>query len=183
MNSIIYLKDVPLFKKALGFVISIFGLYVFVFANIIFGAIFLVIGLNLLSTEGSEINLETNTFRNVISIFGFNFGKWKQCPEFEYVSVFKTRESQTVRVITAEATSQTDVILLNLFYKGNKHITFYKTQDKDDAFDVAEKFKSILKLIFLTLQKGKKDGYKLNNASNIRNYCTTSIKNCPEASG
>ena len=156
MNTIIYLKDVPLFKKILGFVISVFGLYVFIFANIIFGAIFLVIGLNLLSTEGSEINLETNTFRNVKSIFGYNFGKWQQCPEFEYVSVFKTRESQTVRVVTAEATLQSDVILLNLFYKGNKHITFYKTQDKNDAFTVAEKFKSIFKIDILDATEREK---------------------------
>ncbi|WP_333600411.1 hypothetical protein [Flavobacterium sp.] len=156
MNTIIYLKDVPLFKKILGFVILVFGLYTFIFANIIFGAIFLVIGLNLLSTEGSEIHLENNSFRNIKSIFGYNFGKWKQCPEFEYVSVFKTKENQTIRVVTAEATLQSDVILLNLFYKGNKHITFYKTQDKNDAFNVAEKFKSIFKIDILDATESEK---------------------------
>jgi hypothetical protein len=63
--------------------------------------------------------------------------------------LLKQKESQTIRVITAESTSQSEVILLNLFYKGNKHITFYKTHDKNDAFDVAEKFKTIFKIDIL----------------------------------
>ena len=143
MNTITYLRDVPLFKKILGFTLSTFGFFSFLFASITLGLIFLAIGLNLLSTEGSEINFDNNTYRNIKSLFGKKFGKWKPCPEFEYVSVFKTKENQTVRVVTAETTFQTDIIQLNVFYKGNKHITFYKTQDKNAAFNVAEKFKSI----------------------------------------
>lgn len=149
MNIITYLKDVPTFKKILGFIFSLFGLFAFFFLSIMFGAIFIVIGLNLLSTEGSEINLENNTYRNIKYLFGKKFGKWKECPKFEYVSVFKTKENQTVRVITAEATFQNDIILLNLFYKGNKHITFYKTEDLNDAFSVADKFKSIFEIDIL----------------------------------
>lgn len=149
MNVITYLKDVPTFKKILGYIFLVFGLFAFVFLSIMFGVIFLVIGLNLLSTEGSEINLENSTYRNIKSLFGKNFGKWQPCPEFEYVSVFKTKENQTIRVVTAEATFQSDIILLNLFYNGNKHITFYKTQDRSDAFTVAEKFKSILNIAIL----------------------------------
>jgi hypothetical protein len=143
MNTITYLRDVPLFKKILGITLSTFGFFSFLFASITLGLIFQAIGLNLLSTEGSEINFDNNTYRNIKSLFGKKFGKWKPCPEFEYVSVFKTKENQTVRVVTAETTFQTDIIQLNVFYKGNKHITFYKTQDKNDAFNVAEKFKSI----------------------------------------
>jgi hypothetical protein len=156
MNTITYLKDVPLLKKILGFALSLFGLFAFLSLNIIFGAIFLVLGINLLMTEGSEINLENNTYRNIKSLFGSHFGKWKPCPEFEYVSVFKTKENQTIRVVTAETTLQTDIIVLNLFYKGNKHITFYKTQDKTDAFHVAEKFKSIFKIDILDATESKK---------------------------
>ncbi len=143
MEIITYLKKIPTFKKVLGFIICAFGLYAFVFSSIAFGIMSFLIGLNLFLTEGSQINLENNTYRNIKSLFGLNFGTWKPCPEFEYVSVFKTKENQTVRVVSAEATLQNDVILLNLFYKGNKHITFYKTQDKSDAFKMAEKFKFI----------------------------------------
>jgi len=53
-------------------------------------------------TEGSEIDLDNNTYRSVKSLFDTNFGKWKPCPQFDYVSVFKTKENQTVRVVTAQ---------------------------------------------------------------------------------
>lgn len=156
MNTIIYLKDIPLLKKILGSFIASFGLFSFLFLNIVFGAIFLVIGLNLLSTEGTEINLDNATYRSIKSIFGKHFGKWKSIPKFEYVSVFKTKESQTVRVVTAEATLQSDIILLNLFYNGNKHITFYKTTDKKDAFKMAEKFKSAFDIDILDATESEK---------------------------
>ena len=108
------------------------------------GSIFIAIGLNLISTEGSEINLENNTYRNLKSIFGIHFGKWKPCPKFEYVSVFKTKENQTINVISATTTITSDIIYLNLFYNKNKHLTFYKTEDKEDAFKVAKKIQSKL---------------------------------------
>ncbi len=108
------------------------------------GSIFIAIGLNLISTEGSEINLENNTYRNLKSIFGIHFGKWKPCPQFEYVSVFKTKENQTINVISATTTITSDIIYLNLFYNKNKHLTFYKTEDKEDAFKVAKKIQSKL---------------------------------------
>ena len=157
MNTIIYLKDVPLFKKVLGFTFLFLGLFAFTQLNLLFGAIFITLGLNFLIIEGSQIDLDNNTYRSVKSLFGSNFGKWKPCPQFDYVSVFKTKENQTVRMVTAEATVQYDIILLNLFYNKNKHITFYKTQDKSDAFLVAEKFKSVFKIDILeATEKDKK---------------------------
>lgn len=155
MNKIIYLKEVPLLKKILGFGITILGI-VSLTTNIIFGGIFLVIGINFLITEGSEIDLDTTTYRSIKSLFGFHFGTWKPCPNFEYVSVFKTTENQTIRVITAETTLQNDIILLNLFYSGNKHITFYKTRDKNDAFKVAERFKTIFNIDILDATESEK---------------------------
>ena len=106
--------------------------------------IFLVIGLGLNVSEGSEIDLSSKTYRKIHSLLGIKIGKWNQIPVFEYVSVFKTKESQTVRVVTAETTQKYDIILVNLFYDRNKHITFYKTDNKKDAFEVADHFKLAL---------------------------------------
>ncbi|GEP52810.1 hypothetical protein FNO01nite_34820 [Flavobacterium noncentrifugens] len=156
MSIITYLKEVSTFKKILGPMFICLGLFSIAMLSILFGVIFSVIGLNLLSTEGSQINLHNNTYRNIKSIFGYKFGKWQPCPGFEYVSVFKTKENQTIRVITAEATFQSDIILLNLFYKGNKHITFYKTSDKVNAFETAEKFKSVFNIDILDATENEK---------------------------
>lgn len=128
-------------KKILGIVLIIAGFGFFLTNSIFLGIIKICIGINLNFTEGSEINLESKTYRIVKSIFGINVGKWKPCPEFEYVSVFKTKEAVEINSRGATlGTFKNDIIFLNLFY-GNKHITFYKTDDKNDAFKVAEHFK------------------------------------------
>lgn len=113
------------------------GVYIFsTNDNIFFGA--LLTGIKLIITEGSEINLKIKTYRTIKSIFGIHLGKWKPCPKFEYISVFKTKEI-IKRAIPPNSTTYTnDIILLNLFYEGNKKITVYKTYNKEDAFKVAE---------------------------------------------
>ena len=155
MNVITYLKEVPLFKKLFGIVLGISGIYILVTSNIFMGLLALVIGINLVLTEGSEINLENKTYRTVKSIFGINFGKWQPCPKFEYVSVFKTKETQRVNVVTATTAFTNDIIFLNLFYDGNKKITFYKTDNKADAFKVAEHFKQALDIDILDATKSE----------------------------
>lgn len=143
MNSIItYKKDIPFVKRFFGLSLTILGIVILLITGSLMALIFIVIGLGLNVAEGSEINLSAKTFRTFNSLFGFKIGSWKTIPNFEYVSVFKTKESQTVRVVvTAETTQQYDIILVNLFYNRNKHITFYKTTDKKKAFEVAEHFK------------------------------------------
>ena len=156
MSTITYLKDIPVLKMIFGILIGIAGLFVFFTSNILFGLMFFVIGINLILTEGSQINLENKTYRTIKSIFGLHFGKWKPCPKFDYVSVFRTKESQTVNVITASATIQSEVILLNLFYNQNKHFTFYKTDNTKDAFEVANHFKLALDIAILDATKSEK---------------------------
>jgi hypothetical protein len=66
MNKIIYLNEVPLLKKILGYSIVVLGLLSFT-ASIVFGAIFIAIGINFLLTEGSEIDLDNVTYRSIHS--------------------------------------------------------------------------------------------------------------------
>ena len=137
----VYLKEVPFMKKFMGIFVSVLSILMLLSGSLIIGLIFMIVGLGLIAKEGSEINLTDKTYRELNSIFGIRFGKWKSCPEFEYVSVFKTRESQTVNMLSVPATYQSEVILLNLFYNRNKHMTFYKTDNKEDAFKKADHFK------------------------------------------
>lgn len=59
------------------------------------------IGLNMITRDGSQIDLDNKKYRNIKSIFGLNFGSWKSLPDFEYVSVFKTQESTDVNAFRA----------------------------------------------------------------------------------
>ena len=149
MNIITYLKDIPILKKIFGISVGITGLFILFTSNILFGLMFFVIGINLVLTEGSQINLDSKTYRTVKSIFGIHFGNWKPCPEFEYVSVFLTKENQTINVISATTTLTNKIILLNLFYNQNKYFTFYKTDNKEEAFKVANHFKLALNIDIL----------------------------------
>lgn len=157
MKTIIYLNEVILMKKILAISLLLFGIGIFIFENIYAGIFLFALGLNFIVTEGTEIDLESKTYRTVKSIFGKNFGKWQPCPEFEYVSVFKTIEATAVSAHGAQmATFKNDIILLNLFYKGNKYFTIYKTTDKKDAFEVADHLKLALDIDILDATTSEK---------------------------
>ena len=138
MTTISYTKKTPPAKLVFAIVLLLLGCWVLVSGGFVFGSIFMAFGILMLNKEGSEIDLSHKTYRNIDSLFGIRFGTWKPLPEIEYISVFKTKESQRINVISVSATVTSDIILLNLFYSGNKKITAYKTIDKDDAFKVAK---------------------------------------------
>ncbi len=143
--TITYVKDILPMKKVLAIVLIVAGLSIFISKNIFIGLIMLLIGINLIAAEGSEIDLVNKKYRNIKSIFGLKAGKWKALPDFEYLSVFKTNENTAVSAYGAEiGRFKSEIILLNAFYPRNKHITFYKTSDIEDAFRVAEHFRLAL---------------------------------------
>lgn len=125
-----------------------------------FGACFFVIGLLtfwplcgiafiFMYADGIEIDLKLKKYRNIISFFGLHFGKWKTLPNIEYVSVFKTSETTTIRAISAEANVKNDIIKVNLFHNTNQKIEAYNTQNVDDAFKKAKQIATILNIDIL----------------------------------
>jgi hypothetical protein len=155
MNVITYLKEIPVFKKLIGIILGLAGIYILLTSNIYMGLLSIVISINLIVTEGSQINLDSKTYRTVKSIFGINFGQWKPCPKFEYVSIFKTKETQRINISTATTAFTNDIIYLNLFYDRNKKITFYKTDSKEDALKVAGHFHRALDIDILDATENK----------------------------
>lgn len=144
METICYIKKVPFIKQLFGFSLVILAFLGFVKTGNVLSIIFLAMGCFLIATEGSEIDLENKRYRKVTFFLGIKFGSWKTLPVFEYVSVFKTKQSQRVNFVTATTSFTNDVILLNLFDAKNKYITFFQTDDKEEAFKVAAHFKLVL---------------------------------------
>ncbi len=155
-NTITYLKDISAFKFVLGGFFSLVGFYNIFFVGSGMAIIHLCLAFYLFLREGSEINVSNKTYRTIHSFFGIKYGSWKPIPAFEYVSVFKTSETQQVNVTSASARVKSQVILLNLFYDKNRHITFYKTQQVDDAFKVAKHFQSTLGIDILDATEREK---------------------------
>lgn len=156
MEIISYSKPTLFMKQLFGFSLIILAFFAFVYTGNIFSVIFLVMGLFLVATEGSEIDLNNRKYRKLTTVFGVKFGSWKTLPDFEYVSVFKTKQSQRINFITATTSFTNEVILLNLFDSKNKYITFYQTDDKTDAFQVANHFKRALEIDILDATEKEK---------------------------
>lgn len=132
----IHLKEILLTQKIFGSALGVFGIYLLATEPFYFGLIFIFFALNVFSTEGFEMNLENKTHRNINSLFGVNYGKWKTYPEIESISVIKTKESKSFEGTSTRIIN--DTIHFNLFYSGNKHITFYKTKSIEDARDAIQ---------------------------------------------
>ncbi|RZJ68347.1 MAG: hypothetical protein EOO50_02695 [Flavobacterium sp.] len=154
--TITYLRKNSVIKTIFGVLLGLAGLASVLFLSILMGFMCIGYSLKLLLREGTQIDLASKTYRTVYSFFGLLFGKWQPIPPVEYVSVFKTREGTPANLYGATvATVQTSIIHLNLFY-GSKHFTAYKTEDKEDAFKVANHLKLALDIDILDATEKEK---------------------------
>lgn len=148
MDGFTYTRPLPWWELILGYVALALGLYLLITS--LSGFILIGTGIYFLLKEGSEIDFNTMKYRKIKSIFGLNFGKWKDLPNnIEYISVFKTTETTTLRARSAEANVTNDIIKLNLFYNTNQKIEAYVTYDKKDAFKKAHDLASLLNVDIL----------------------------------
>ncbi len=146
---ITYLEPRSFLRKAFAFIVFTISFYVGAYESLLVGGYMLSFSVYLASSTGSQINLGARRYRKIWSIFALHFGKWKPLPDFEYISVFKGRTSQRMRSISASLTTEGEVYLVNLFHNRNQRITFYRTEDKEDAFRAAKHFNQVLELDIL----------------------------------
>nr|WP_321232643.1 hypothetical protein [uncultured Psychroserpens sp.] len=166
MDAIIkYTRKVPFWKLIAGIAAILVGLYGLFYLEFLM-LVPILFGLLLLKTEGSEINLQSNTYRKTTSFLGITFGAWRNLNNPEYISIFNTTEDITLRALTAETTNSFPIIVLNIFYEKNKKITVYKTKNIKDAFDVASHIADAL-LIDL-LDATEKGDYKWIDKDHLR---------------
>jgi len=152
--SIKHLQPVAAIKIVFAIILSLFSVYLF-FEGTSYGIILLGAALKLSLREGFELDLDGKKYRKIYSVFAVNFGKWKNLPSIEYISVFKTIKKNRSRVVTAEATLGFEVYKLNLFYDRNQHLEVYHTDEKEDAFKVANHIAMVLDIkVFDATEKG-----------------------------
>jgi hypothetical protein len=147
MDIFTFKRKLPLWKLILGCLAIVVGI-ISLFSSYQ-GFISIGIGVFLLLVEGSEFDFKNQKYREIKSILGISFGKWKPIPDIEYLSVFRTNETTTLRQLSAEANVTNEIIKLNLFYDRNKKIEAYNTYDIDDAFKKANEIASVLKIDIL----------------------------------
>ena len=125
-----------------------------VFNLIIYGILLVALGsIIFYFRKGIELDLQKRKYRDYISFFNHRIGKWNDLPDIEYISIFSTREfslDPNLRVDHEPGVPETfDVIHVNLFYDTNKKITSFRTQDKKEAFKIAEEIAQLLNVDIL----------------------------------
>lgn len=138
-----YLKGQSPIKIIFSVVLGLFSFYLF-YSGTLFGLVLLGAALKLAMREGVEIALEGKAYRKIYSVFGLKFGTWKLLPTIEYISIFETKKNSRARVIAAQADLAFRIFRINLFYKGNKHIVAYETEEREEGFKVAKHLAMVL---------------------------------------
>ena len=152
--SIRHLQPVAAIKIVFAIILTLLSLYLY-FQGAYFGIILLGAALKFSLREGFELDLNGKRYRKLYSIFAINFGNWKSLPPIEYVSVFKTIKKSRARVIAAEASLGFEVYKLNLFYNRNHRLEVYFTDEKEDAFKIANHIALVLDIeIFDATERG-----------------------------
>lgn len=142
-----HLRKVPTMKIVFGvtlFILGIIGTLSNIFSLVLSG-----IGVFLMLQEGSEIDLASKKYREIYSVLGLSFGKWKNLPDVEYVSIFKTKENKRVQGMGASTSFSNDIYKLNLFYDRNQKIEAYRTDHINDAFENAKYLSEVLNIDIL----------------------------------
>ncbi len=145
LQSLRKVSSIKLLFGALLFCVGIFG----AITNHVFSLVLSGIGVFLMLREGSEIDLMSKTYREIYYVMGLKFGKWKDLPDIEYISVFKTMESKRVQAMGASTTFSNEIYKLNLFYNRNQKIEAYRTDEINDAFENAKYLSQVLNIKIL----------------------------------
>ncbi|WP_123896634.1 hypothetical protein [Aureibaculum marinum] len=137
-NNLFFIEEMSIFKKIFFSVIFGLGIFFLFSGGIIYGFVIMGIAINFLMQKGVELDLPNMKYRELMSWYGIKFGKWKQLPDIEYISIFETKKSSRFRAGGGNATYISEVIFkLNMFYQRNKHITLLATKNKDKVMEIA----------------------------------------------
>ncbi len=134
-------------KFIFGLVLLIFSI-ILVFSDIK-SLVLSGLAIYFLLTDGTEFDFANNRYRSLKSILGIRFGTWKALPNIDYVSVFRTSETTTLRSRSAQTNVKNEIIKLNLFYNTNRKIEAYVSYDLEDAFKKAHELASLLNVDIL----------------------------------
>ena len=97
-----------------GLVLILIGSYL-TYAISWFGIIAILIGLILfLASVGIQIDFDKRSHREFYGIFGFKFGKWKEMPTIEYVTVFIEQYAQRGSMLTIDSTHKFSKVKISL---------------------------------------------------------------------
>jgi len=148
-TNFLFIKKIGIYKKIPFSILLVLSVLLILLGGYFYGLVLLGISLHFLMEEGVELDLSENKYRQLIAWYGIKFGKWQTLPLIEYVSIFETKKKSQVRAGGGNAAHFSEVIFkLNLFYKKNKHISLFESEDKDMVLKIGDNISKILDIRF-----------------------------------
>ena len=95
-NTIIFKRKSPILLNIFGVGFFIVGL-IATFTGNLLGLIFCLVSILFFQRKGSEIQLKSKRYRTFTDILGIRFATWKNLPEIDYISVFRTNETIIIK--------------------------------------------------------------------------------------
>jgi hypothetical protein len=99
-----------------------------------------------IAKKGITISPSLQQYRYFFGLLKFKFGNWQTLPEFESISIFRARKSQTNTIATQSSTAYFSEIEVNLIYNTSRKLTVYITNNYDVAIEKARFFEGLFKL-------------------------------------
>lgn len=137
----------------LGYILICAGIYLIINLNIIgilsiiFGSIFSF------SFIGIRFNFKEIIYQEYFNIFGFYFGKWREIPKTQYVTIYIEKYSQGMNVSSINKKNIYTNFKIDLIISEKEKINIGTYKNKDKAFNtgifLAKKIKT--KLLDYTL--------------------------------
>lgn len=134
-------KYFPLQFVMLGYLLTIFGLYLLIIPFNLFGIALIVPALVFsFSKTGIQINFNSNEFKDYFFIFGLRFGKWHKLPKIEYVNIHLEKYSQVMNVQSISRGAVYNKITVNLIISktNRKNVAIYETNEKERALETGK---------------------------------------------
>lgn len=99
-----------------------------------------------IAKKGITISPSLQQYRYFFGLLKFKLGKWQTLPEFESISIFRARKSQTSTIATQSSTAYFSEIEVNLIYNTSRKLTVFISDKYDAALEKARYFESLFKL-------------------------------------
>ncbi len=146
---ITYVTPIPLMKRIFGVALMFLGMTFAFMDNMLVGLLIVIYGCFFHKSQGFQINKKLKKYRLVFLILDTHFGSWKPYDNFAYISVFKTRKGGGFDPTEVLQSTSVEFIDVNLFKENNQNETFYTTDDKEEAFEVAQHLKKVFEIDIL----------------------------------
>ena len=153
----------PLQFVMLGYLLIGIGIY-FIAINNWVGYIMIPSGfIFAFLTIRQKLDLDKRKYRDYYCFFGLRFGKWKDIPNIDYVTVFRERMVQGKNVASISSSHSEESYKVDMIISREEKISATKYTSKEKALDKGMELARAFNCKLLDYTSGKAEWVRLDN--------------------